>query len=166
MEGRQQLPAGFSAGGGGQDDEAAAQRRAEAEVARAGMLKAIFAPNALARCSSPQPQRATTRPPPRAPRRYSRPRPPAPPPPRTHPIPAVSRVAIVKPDNARAVEDHVIKLARAGKLGGAQVDEESVIKMLEEVSAQAEAAGGGGPVKKVTIVRRKRAGSSESEEDF
>jgi programmed cell death protein 5 len=81
----------------------------------------------------------------------------------------VSRVAIVKPENARAVEDHVIKLARAGKLGGAQVDEESVIKMLEEVSAQAEAAGaaaGGGPVKKVTIVRRKRAGSSEDEEDF
>ena len=78
----------------------------------------------------------------------------------------MSRVAIVKPDNARAVEDHVIRLARAGKLGGAQVDEESVIKMLEEVSAQAEAAGGGGPVKKVTIVRRKRAGSSESEEDF
>ena len=78
----------------------------------------------------------------------------------------MSRVALVKPDNARAVEDHVIKLARAGKLGGVQVDEESVIKMLEEVSSQAAAAAGGGAVKKVTIVRRKRAGSSEDEEDF
>jgi DNA-binding TFAR19-related protein (PDSD5 family) len=60
----------------------------------------------------------------------------------------------------------LVQLARAGKLGGAQVDEESVIKMLEEVSSQAAAAAGGGAVKKVTIVRRKRAGSSEDEEDF
>ena len=72
----------------------------------------------------------------------------------------------MKPENARAVEDHVIRLARGGKLGG-PVDETSVIKMLEEVSAMAdEARGGAGVVKKVTIVRRKRAGSSEDEEDF
>ena len=48
MQGASGLPAGFSAGGG-QEDEAAAQRRAEAEIARAGMLKAILAPTALAR---------------------------------------------------------------------------------------------------------------------
>jgi len=164
MQGASGLPAGFSASGG-QEDEAAAQRRAEAEIARAGMLKAILAPTALARRAWVLSRRlrecffdphGAARP--RASRLHHPPAPPI--------VPPVSRVALVKPDNARAVEDHVIKLARAGKLGGAQVDEESVIKMLEEVSSQAAAAAGGGAVKKVTIVRRKRAGSSEDEEDF
>jgi len=45
-----QLPAGFStSGGGAAEDAEAQQRRAEQEQARNGMLKAIFAPNALAR---------------------------------------------------------------------------------------------------------------------
>ena len=78
----------------------------------------------------------------------------------------MNRVAIVKPENARAVEEHVIRLARSGKLSG-PVDEASVIKMLEEVSAMAdEARGSGGGVKKVTIVRRKHADSESEEEDF
>ena len=148
---------GGGGGGGGQDAEAAAQRKAENEQARASMLKSILQPEALARRAwrrRHQPAR------PHAPSRLT----PAAPPP--SPFPAVNRVAIVKPENARAVEEHVIRLARSGKLGG-PVDEASVIKMLEEVSAMAdEARGGGGGVKKVTIVRRKHADSESEEEDF
>ena len=71
---------------------------------------------------------------------------------------------MVKPDNARAIEEHVIRLARSGKLAD-RIDEDTLKKMLEDVSGQAEAAAGG--VKKVKIIRKKRAGESESDdEDF
>ena len=77
---------------------------------------------------------------------------------------AVERVRMVKPDNARAIEEHVIRLARSGKLAD-RIDEDTLKKMLEDVSGQAEAAAGG--VKKVKIIRKKRAGESESDdEDF
>lgn len=48
---------------------------------------------------------------------------------------AVDRVALVRPENARAVEEHLIKLARSGKLGGGKVDEGSIVKLLEDVGA-------------------------------
>ena len=74
----------------------------------------------------------------------------------------VERVRLVKPDNARAVEEHVIRLARTGKLQD-KVNEDTLIKMLEDVS-NLEAKGA---VKKVKIVRKKHADSeSEEEEDF
>jgi programmed cell death protein 5 len=71
-------------------------------------------------------------------------------------------VRLVKPDNARAIEEHVIRLARSGKLAD-RIDEDTLKRMLEEVSGQAEAQGGG--AKKVTIIRKKRAGEDEDDED-
>lgn len=77
----------------------------------------------------------------------------------------LSRVAMVKPDNARAIEEHVIRLARAGKLQD-RIDESTLIKMLEDIAAQvAGSAGGAGKVTKVTIQRRKGNDSDEDNDD-
>ena len=72
---------------------------------------------------------------------------------------------MVKPENARAVEEHLIRLARGGKLSD-RVDEGTVIKMLEEVSTLADkhAAGGGAKVTKVTIQRRRELDDSDDDE--
>jgi programmed cell death protein 5 len=64
----------------------------------------------------------------------------------------LSRVALVRPDNARAVEEHLIRLARGGKLQS-QVDEDTVKRLLEDVGKMVE---GKSVVKKVTITRKKR----------
>jgi programmed cell death protein 5 len=86
----------------------------------------------------------------------------------------VNRVALVKPENARAVEDHIIRLARAGKLPpGAKVDEGMVMKLLEEVNsafaaAAAQGVGGGSvvmPAKKVIIQRKRRDDDSDDDDD-
>ncbi len=63
---------------------------------------------------------------------------------------------MVKPENARAVEDHLIRLARGGKLAD-RVDEGTVIKILEEVSSMADKQkmGAGVAIKKIS--RRKNA---------
>jgi programmed cell death protein 5 len=147
--------AGFRRGGGGADDEEAAARRAENELARGAMLKSILTPEAkerreltgraLAAAARGSDRGGTLLP----------------------SLPPVNRVAMVKPDNARAVEDHLIRLARGGKLAD-RVDESVLIKMLEDVSSLAdEAKAGAGAVKKVTIQRRKTAGEDDDDdEDF
>lgn len=71
----------------------------------------------------------------------------------------LNRVAIVKPDNARAVEEHLIKMARAGKIKS-QVTEDDVIRMLDEVGG---ALSGG--AKKIVITRKKRADEEEDDDD-
>lgn len=73
----------------------------------------------------------------------------------------LARVAIVKPDNARAVEEHIIRLARAGKIS-AKITEDGLIRMLEELS-KAEAAAKGAT--KVTISRRKRDDEDDDDDD-
>ena len=75
----------------------------------------------------------------------------------------LSRVAIVKPDNARAVENHIISLARSGKLRQ-QVAESDVIKLLEELAG----SGGGegaGPVRKVIIHRKRHTDDDDDNDD-
>ena len=58
----------------------------------------------------------------------------------------LARVALVRPSNARAVED---ALLRGAASRGGRVDEETVVAMLDGVVG----GGGGGP--KVTIARRR-----------
>lgn len=71
----------------------------------------------------------------------------------------LNRVAIVKPDNARAVEEHLIKMARAGKIK-AQITEDDVIRMLDEVGGALS-----GAAKKVVITRKKRADEDDDDDD-
>lgn len=75
----------------------------------------------------------------------------------------LARVAIVKPENARAVEDHLLRLARSGKLS-AKITEDDVIRILDEVSKQG-GAGGAPVASKVTFTRKKRADDDDDDDD-
>eukprot|EP00227_Mantoniella_beaufortii_P017799 CAMPEP_0197592540 /NCGR_PEP_ID=MMETSP1326-20131121/15148_1 /TAXON_ID=1155430 /ORGANISM="Genus nov. species nov., Strain RCC2288" /LENGTH=137 /DNA_ID=CAMNT_0043158245 /DNA_START=61 /DNA_END=474 /DNA_ORIENTATION=+ len=55
----------------------------------------------------------------------------------------LSRIALVKPDKARALEQMLMQAAQRGQLGG-KVTEEALIKMLEGINGQASGDGGGG----------------------
>ncbi|KAI5616299.1 programmed cell death protein 5 [Silurus asotus] len=50
---------------------------------------------------------------------------------------AVSNLALVKPDKAKAVENYLIQMARFGQLGG-KISESGLIEILEKVSQQTE----------------------------
>jgi len=58
----------------------------------------------------------------------------------------LSRVALVKPDKARSVEDMIIRAAQTGQLGG-KVDEQRLISLLEQISEKEKKT-------KITIKRR------------
>eukprot|EP00696_Hemimastix_kukwesjijk_P018833 gnl/Hemi2/7866_TR2716_c0_g1_i2.p1 gnl/Hemi2/7866_TR2716_c0_g1~~gnl/Hemi2/7866_TR2716_c0_g1_i2.p1 ORF type:complete len:129 (-),score=50.55 gnl/Hemi2/7866_TR2716_c0_g1_i2:262-648(-) len=45
----------------------------------------------------------------------------------------LSRIALVKPDKARQVENMILQMATSGRLGG-RVTEEQLIKLLEQIS--------------------------------
>lgn len=61
---------------------------------------------------------------------------------------AVSRIALVKPDKARRVEDIIINAAKRGSLSG-KVTEEALIGLLEQINEQTASKT------KVTIQRRR-----------
>lgn len=63
----------------------------------------------------------------------------------------LARIALVKPDKARMLEDQLIMMARTGRTGG-QVSEEALINMLEAISNKEGAGGKSGP--KITFARR------------
>lgn len=68
----------------------------------------------------------------------------------------LARVSLVKPDNARAVEEHLLRLAQARKLT-AQVGEDDIIRILEEVTR----AG----ATRVVVARKKRAGDDDDDDN-
>lgn len=49
----------------------------------------------------------------------------------------MSRIAIVKPDKARAIEDMVIQMAQRGQLA-AKIDEDKLIDLLNQVGVTEE----------------------------
>lgn len=72
----------------------------------------------------------------------------------------MSRVALVKPDKARRVEDMLINTARAGRLGG-KVSEEQLIDLLGKMSTEQASAK-----TKVTIQRRRTNFDDEEDDDY
>jgi programmed cell death protein 5 len=68
----------------------------------------------------------------------------------------LSRIRLVKPDKATALENMLLQAAQRGQLGGV-VTEDALIKMLEQVNGGAagggEGGGRGGP--KITMARRR-----------
>lgn len=74
----------------------------------------------------------------------------------------LGRVSVVKPELARAVEDHLLGLFRSGKLRE-QVPEGLLMKLLEQAGG-AGAGGGGGPTK-VVVQRKKRADDDSDNDD-
>jgi len=64
----------------------------------------------------------------------------------------LSRIAIVKPEKAQALENMILQAAQRGQLGG-KVTEDSLIKMLEQINGGDGGGGGrGGP--KIEMKRR------------
>ena len=81
----------------------------------------------------------------------------------------LGRVAVVKPENARAVEDHLLRAFRAGQLRE-RVSESLLIRLLDQVSAGPAGArggggGGGAAPGKVTLQRKKRVDEEDDEDD-
>jgi programmed cell death protein 5 len=65
----------------------------------------------------------------------------------------VSRIALVKPDKARAIENMILAAAQRGQLHE-KVSEQRLVSMLEQISEkQGGAEAGRGP--KITIQRRR-----------
>lgn len=69
---------------------------------------------------------------------------------------AVSRIALVKPDKARAVENMILASAQRGQITE-KISEERLVSMLEQISEKEGAA------KKITITRRRPAFSDEDD---
>eukprot|EP00123_Amoebidium_parasiticum_P007465 comp18140_c1_seq1/m.18877 comp18140_c1_seq1/g.18877 ORF comp18140_c1_seq1/g.18877 comp18140_c1_seq1/m.18877 type:complete len:132 (-) comp18140_c1_seq1:272-667(-) len=70
----------------------------------------------------------------------------------------LGRIAVIKPEKARGVEDMLIRLAQSGQLGG-KVDEQQLIGLLDQV---AEAT-----TKKTTIhYQRRKVDSDDDDDDF
>jgi len=75
----------------------------------------------------------------------------------------LARVAIVRPETARAVEDHLLKLARSGALREV-VSEALLIRLLEQVGGGSGGGAGEGGVGRV-VIRRKKGGDDDDEDD-
>lgn len=71
----------------------------------------------------------------------------------------LNRVSIVKPEMGVQVGNHIIGMARSGKLKS-QVDEPMLITLLESIADSQK------KVTKVKVQRRKAFGEDDDEEDF
>ena len=69
----------------------------------------------------------------------------------------ISRIAIVKPEKARAVEDYILGMARSGRLVS-KINESQLIDLLEQMNE----------TKKETkiVYNRRRYDDSDSDEDY
>mmetsp|Transcript_21038 Transcript_21038/g.50217 ORF Transcript_21038/g.50217 Transcript_21038/m.50217 type:complete len:128 (+) Transcript_21038:110-493(+) len=61
----------------------------------------------------------------------------------------LSRIALVKPEKARGVENTILTMAQRGQLGGSKVSEEQLISLLEQINEHHSSKP------KVTIQRRR-----------
>ena len=75
----------------------------------------------------------------------------------------LSRIAIVKPEKARALEESILRAARAGRVR--RVSEQALIGMLENAAGGASGASGAasGRVGKINFDRRRNAFDEDDE---
>ncbi|CEG01126.1 DNA-binding TFAR19-related protein [Ostreococcus tauri] len=73
----------------------------------------------------------------------------------------LSRIAIVKPEKARALEESILRAAQSGKVH--RVSEQALIGMLES-SATGAAGATGGRVGSITFDRRRNAFDEDDED--
>jgi programmed cell death protein 5 len=75
----------------------------------------------------------------------------------------VSRIAIVKPEKARALEESILRAAQAGRVH--KVSEQALIGMLENAASGGGSGGGGGGgrVGKINFDRRRNAFDEDDE---
>eukprot|EP00951_Prasinocladus_malaysianus_P041872 scaffold499897_cov36-Prasinocladus_malaysianus.AAC.1 len=48
----------------------------------------------------------------------------------------LSRIALVKPEKARGIENMILQMAQRGQLGGSRISEDQLISMLEQINEQ------------------------------
>ena len=72
----------------------------------------------------------------------------------------LSRIAIVKPEKARALEESILRAARAGRVG--RVSERALIEMLES-AASGTGGAASGRVGKINFDRRRNAFDEDDE---
>ncbi|GAA5865663.1 hypothetical protein JCM3774_004955 [Rhodotorula dairenensis] len=78
----------------------------------------------------------------------------------------LSRIALVKPDRARAIEQLLARMAQSGQLRG-RVSEDQLIDVLDQVEAMEKGQGGGAGAKsasKITFTRK--AAYDDSDDDW
>lgn len=75
----------------------------------------------------------------------------------------MSRIAIVKPEKARALEESILRAAQAGRVH--KVSEQALIGMLENATSGGGSGGGGGGgrVGKINFDRRRNAFDEDDE---
>ncbi|GAA6009504.1 hypothetical protein JCM11491_003581 [Sporobolomyces phaffii] len=79
----------------------------------------------------------------------------------------LSRIALVKPDRARAIEQLLMRMAQSGQLRG-RVSEEQLIDVLDQVEAMEKGGSGGGGAGssksggKITFTRKSAYDSDDS----
>lgn len=71
----------------------------------------------------------------------------------------VNRISIVKPERARAIEDLIIRMARAGQLQG-KLNEQGVIDLLEQIRGSEEQQ------QPKIVINRRRFDDDEDEDDY
>ena len=78
----------------------------------------------------------------------------------------ISRMAIVRKDKARAVEDSLIRGATNGQIK-TKISEEQLIKMLENIGGDggSEGGAGAGTGKKGVVVQRRKYGIDDDDDD-
>ncbi|GAA5842589.1 hypothetical protein JCM5353_008476 [Sporobolomyces roseus] len=76
----------------------------------------------------------------------------------------LSRISLVKPDRARAIEQLLMRMAQSGQLRG-RVSEDQLIDVLDQVEAMEKGQTGGGSTKsagKITFTRKSAYDSDDS----
>ncbi|GAA6061554.1 hypothetical protein JCM10212_001086 [Sporobolomyces blumeae] len=76
----------------------------------------------------------------------------------------LSRIALVKPERARAIEQLLMRMAQSGQLRG-RVSEDQLIDVLDQVEAMEKGQSGGGATKsagKITFTRKTAYDSDDS----
>lgn len=74
----------------------------------------------------------------------------------------LARVALVKPDVARMVENYLLQSMRSRKME-TQIGDDELVSILEQVQKQQ--AEMSGAAKKITITRKKRADDDDDDDD-
>ncbi|GAA5887371.1 hypothetical protein JCM6882_002509 [Rhodosporidiobolus microsporus] len=78
----------------------------------------------------------------------------------------LSRIALVKPDRARAIEQLLMRMAQSGQLRG-RVSEDQLIDVLDQVEAMEKGQGGsGGAQKTAGKITFTRKSAYDSDDDF
>ncbi|KAM0788538.1 hypothetical protein ACM66B_001666 [Microbotryomycetes sp. NB124-2] len=77
----------------------------------------------------------------------------------------LSRIALVRPERARGIEDLLVRMAQSGQLRG-RVSEDQLIGVLDQIEAGEKKQRGGADSGAGKIIFNRRKGLDDSDDDF